>query len=101
MVTRVDPTTAKGSTIDLVLGSGKMGLGSVETGKYLGSDHIPILVKFGIKVDTCTKTKKRWKIAPGNVHKFKDILHEMEEIETGNSSVMYVEKFSKISSYFE
>nr|XP_027230908.1 uncharacterized protein LOC113822577 [Penaeus vannamei] len=44
LVTRIDPKTAKGTRIDLVLASPILSHLEIETGPNLGSDHLPVII---------------------------------------------------------
>ena len=72
LTTRVDPGTGKSTTLDLVIGSGSLAMGSVITGQYMGSDHLPVLISYKIDVNTPSITKSKWRIKEKMLPRFQE-----------------------------
>lgn len=58
--TRIDSKTGKKSTLDLKIGSPNLSHLEINTGVYLNSDHLPIIIKFKNNQDTLNKKEKKW-----------------------------------------
>lgn len=80
-ITRIDPKTGKGSTIDLVLGTPELSQLEVEAKIYGGSDHLPIIIRdINHNRETIVKEEK-WKFNEEGWIKFKE---EIQKIDVDN-----------------
>ncbi|XP_063615580.1 uncharacterized protein LOC134788675 [Penaeus indicus] len=78
LTTRIDPQSAKETTIDLVLATPSLTHLEIETGPNLGSDHLPIIIKDNkLMKDTHFKEKK-WIYTEEGWDKFQRILTDKD-----------------------
>ncbi|XP_050691300.1 uncharacterized protein LOC126982974 [Eriocheir sinensis] len=69
--TRIDPATARASTLDLCLGSGPLHLITVTTGPHIGSDHLPVILTFpSLHPPPQAPGRPRWSLRADNWHSF-------------------------------
>lgn len=62
IVTNINPKSAKGTTIDLVLASPSLSHLVIETGPNLESDHLPIFINVNNPIKSSQSgEKKKWK----------------------------------------
>ncbi|XP_063608750.1 uncharacterized protein LOC134782964 [Penaeus indicus] len=60
LITRIDPKTGKGTTIDLVIGSPELSHLEIKTLSNYGSDHLPIVIKDCTNKNESHITEKKW-----------------------------------------
>jgi len=70
-ITRIDPRTAKESTLDLVLASPTLSHLEIDTGPNIGSDHLPVIVRDNTIQKTPQLNEKRWKFNNEGREKYK------------------------------
>lgn len=61
LITRIDPKTGKGSTIDLVIGSPELSHLEIKTNTKSGSDHLPIILNDDNQITETHTKESTWK----------------------------------------
>ena len=92
LVTRTDPRTGKGSTIDLVMGTQLFHKSQVSTLEEINSDHLPIWIEPEVIIHQEMYRRARWKMesrgltdfqrtlgSKGEARDFKEIIEQMQE----------------------
>ncbi|XP_047481961.1 uncharacterized protein LOC125034262 [Penaeus chinensis] len=78
LTTRIDPQSAKGTTIDLVLATPSLAHFEVETGPNLGSDHFPIIIKDNNHTKDILSKEKKWRYTEEGWNRFQKELTDKD-----------------------
>ena len=86
MPTRVDPSSGKGSNLDLIIATSDFHDKEVTLGQDLGSDHIPVLLSAKAGAPETCAFRPRWKLNDDNWMSWRQETTNQFAIKTGENS---------------
>ena len=88
LVTRIDPYTGKGSSLDLYFGSDFLSLPlGVDTGPSLGGDHLPVVLSYGNAELETIRSRNHWNLKNKSFLEYKITVSNFNEEQIKNCNI--------------